>query len=293
MSYDVSQLTYLLNNPPPFPSHAYSGRGIVISGGGSYLPSTYIAIKSLRHFGCQLPIQLWHLGQRELPEVLCPLFKNLGVELIDSFEVQKKYPFKNLGGWQNKPFAIVHSPFKEVFSFDADNFALKDPTFLFDLPQFKKYGAIFWPDFISDEHQYWNIKPKAWDILNLTPQTDAELEAGQVLINKEMCWREIIGVLHMNENSEFYYEHCSYGDKDTYTFSWALCNREFYKIPHRPILLEDMIRVHFDPDRDGLFQHSRKWVFPTGKNPRIASYQHEDMSKEWLREFEAAFKALI
>src|SRR5205085_2739777 len=44
-------------------------RGIVICAGGPrYLPCAWVCIKMLRHVGCELPIEIWHLGPAELPD---------------------------------------------------------------------------------------------------------------------------------------------------------------------------------------------------------------------------------
>jgi len=53
---------------------------------------------------------------------------------------------------QNKQFplkalAILLSRFSHVLLLDADNFPVKDPSFLFDLPAYTETGALFWPDF--------------------------------------------------------------------------------------------------------------------------------------------------
>jgi hypothetical protein len=66
----------------------------------------------------------------------------------------------------------------------------------------------------------------------------------------------------------------------------ALTKDPYYVVPHRPKLLEDMVRIQFAPDGSELFQHSRKWVLPSEKNPTFTSYQRESDCKAWLREFE-------
>jgi hypothetical protein len=43
-----------------------------------------------------------------------------------------RFPHPSLGGWQLKPYSIVHCPFREVLFLDADNVPLRDPTFLFE-----------------------------------------------------------------------------------------------------------------------------------------------------------------
>jgi putative intracellular protease/amidase len=44
--------------------------GVVIPGGGAkYFPSAWVCVHMLRHLGCTLPVELWHLGPREVTEV--------------------------------------------------------------------------------------------------------------------------------------------------------------------------------------------------------------------------------
>jgi hypothetical protein len=291
MSYNVQSLVTLLANPPQCPD-AYQGRGIVICGGGSYLPSTYIAIQSLRSSGCKLPIQLWYLGTKELPPVLAQYFHALEVETVDALPFASQQGIANLTGWQAKPLSIVYSPFREVLSLDADNFALRNPEFLFDSNEFQVHGCMFWPDFYFEQQCAWTIKPAAWSLLGLEPRLGAELETGQLLIDKKRQWRSLMGAFHMNVHAEFYYQHCTYGDKDTYALTWALTNDPYYVIPHRPKLLEEMIRIQYAPDGSDLFQHSRKWVLPSQKNLTLPSYQRESDGMMWLREFEEIIRAL-
>lgn len=49
--------------------------------------------------------------------------------------------------FQIKAAAIINSSFKEVLYLDSDNLSATDPTFLFDTPEYKSTGALFWPDF--------------------------------------------------------------------------------------------------------------------------------------------------
>ncbi len=51
------------------PEGRFAGRGVVICGGGEkYLPSVYVLVRLLRHLRCRLPIEVWHLGNTEMPE---------------------------------------------------------------------------------------------------------------------------------------------------------------------------------------------------------------------------------
>lgn len=285
MTYTRETLDQYLRTLPPSPG-TFRGRGIVISAGAFYLISGFIAIRSLRAAGCDLPIQLWHLGAEELPEAVKPLFEKHGVECIDSHEVRKTSPMRALGGWQNKIFAIVNSPFEDVLSFDADNIALADPAPLFADPGYRAHGQIFWPDFRFDEASEWSIKRFAWEFLGLPPRVGAELETGQLLMHKTMSWEPLMLAFHMNEHPEFYYERCCHGDTGTYRLAWEYLGRRPYVIPKRPEMLEDLVRIQHAPDGGGLFQHSRKWLLPVARNGHLPTFRLEQECLAWLAEFE-------
>jgi hypothetical protein len=114
-----------------------------------------------------------------MPRAFRPVFERLGVELVDSLEVRPNQPFGVVAGWQNKPFALVHSKFEEVLFLDADNFCLRNPEFLFDEPRYQASGCAFWPDFEGKAGDVACIKPFAWEFLELPPQpVGIELESG-------------------------------------------------------------------------------------------------------------------
>lgn len=249
------------------------------------MPSAYVAVRSLRHAGCNLPIQLWHLGPEEMPGEIAAILAKLDVTCIDSFEIAKEHPFQNLKGWQNKIFSIVHCSFAEVLFFDADNFALQSPDSLFDLPVYQSTGTIFWPDFFVDVSEEWAIKPFAWEFLGLPARLGAELESGQLVVDKRKCWAALNLTRHMNERADFYYEKCTYGDKDTFTLAWAALNQPMYVVPHRPTMLPNRIRLQYGPDSSLLFQHARKWKLPPYKNRFMREYLMEDEALAWLMEF--------
>lgn len=192
---------------------------------------------------------------------------------------------RKLGGWQSKPFAITHSPFAEVLFLDADNLVLRDPSPLFDSPEYQRSGSLFWPDFKTVPSDYWAIRPFAWEFLELPPRIDAEIESGQLLINKPHCWRALQATLHMNNHSDFYYERCTYGDKDTFTLGWAVTATERSVVPSRPVFVGAQERIHFDLRGNELFQHCRKWALPVDKNPILPGYRLQKLCFEWLAEF--------
>jgi Mannosyltransferase putative len=130
----------------PYPAERFEGRGIVIPAGGvKYLTCAWVCIKMLRHLGCNLPVELWHLGTEEMDDDSRTLFSPLAATTIDARVIQQRYPVRILNGWEVKPFALLHCRFAEVLLLDADNVPIVDPTFLFDTPKFQRTGAIFWP----------------------------------------------------------------------------------------------------------------------------------------------------
>lgn len=60
------------------------GKGIVIYGGGvRYFANAWISISLLRELGCKLPIELWHLGEREIDSHMRGLLEPMGVTTRD------------------------------------------------------------------------------------------------------------------------------------------------------------------------------------------------------------------
>jgi len=286
MEYDLNQLKEILNRHPVYPDY-FSGRGIVIVGGGATLPSAYIAVRSLRYHDCSLPIQMWHLGSSELPSAWRRNFEIFGVEFVDTYEISKVLPGNPKGPWPAKPFALMYSPYAEVLLLDADNMALCDPTFLFDNEEYREMGAMFWPDFIPENGDFWAIKESTWALLGLPVRFAAELETGQIIVNKALTWKELNITMHMNEHCEYYYNGLSHGDTATFLFSWMLCSSKMFVVPHRPqmtIPSDWKVRIQFAPDGQPLFQHSRKWSMPVTNNPRVSEFIDEELCFSWLSE---------
>jgi len=209
----------------PYPG-GYDGSGIVIpAGGASYFTNAWVCIKMLRHLGCGLPIQLWHLGRREMDERMRAIVGPLNVECVDAKIVKKAHPARILNGWEVKPYAIIHSPFKEVLLLDADNVCVTNPEFLFDASQYHETGAIFWPDWgrLGPDRQIWNI-------CGVESRDVPGFESGQIVIDKQKCWEPLLLAMWYNEYSDFYYRHI-HGDKETYHMAFRKLGRPYSMIP--------------------------------------------------------------
>jgi alpha 1,2-mannosyltransferase len=203
-----------------YPKKKFNGRGIVFTAGGvGYLTCVFVSISLLRKKGCTLPIEVWYKGN-EISSEAINQFQHLQVDFRDFNQIEKVI----LTGYSLKPLAIIYSSFKEVLFLDADNNCVTDPEFLFSINAFKEYGAVFWPD-------YWHTSKKnsIWSIIKNKEYDLPEQESGQILLDKEKCWKELQLCLHFNRLSKFYYK-ILLGDKDTFKFAWHALKSKFHMV---------------------------------------------------------------
>ena len=275
---------------PPYPAERFNGRGIVICGGGSkYFTSAWVCINRLRRAGCELPIQLWHLGKKEMTREMRQLVAPLDVECVDAASMRKKFPARRLGGWELKPYAIVHSPFREVLLIDADNVPVMNPEFFFETPQFHRTGAIFWPDFpraISEKGR------AVWRSCGLRVPREPEFETGQIVVDKARCWTALNLCLWFNENSDFYYQHV-YGDKETFHLAFRKLRTSYALIP-KPIHRLDSTMCQHDFEGRRVFQHRNmdKWDLFL-RNKRIEDFWFENECRGHVEQLRRRWHGMI
>src|SRR5579875_1680290 len=265
-----------LENVPAYPAVRYRGRGIVLPGGGQkYLPSVYVNVRLLRHLGCNLPIQLWHFGWLELDLTIRRLLTPYGVEFINARDIAEQFPCRILGGWELKPFAILHSRFQEVLLLDADSMPVSNPDWIFDTPEYRQRGAWFTPD------QPGPLPKRTWDIFGIPYRTEQAFESGQMVINKEICWRELNLTCHYNEHSDFYY-HIVHGDKDTFHMAWRKLGTEYAIVGHdAEVVVHSFLQRWFD-DRPVFFHRTGdKWRLEGNRRYCLI---HEELALSWLAE---------
>lgn len=267
-----------------FPEDRFDGRGIVICAGGARMfTCAWICIGMLRRLGCTLPVEVWHLGSEEMGPPMRGLLAELGAETIDAHEVAKHHAVRTLGGWELKPYALLHSRFREALLLDADNVPVKDPAGLFDDPEFRETGAMFWPDLLRLSRSN-----AIWAIAGLEARDSGSFESGQLLLDKSRCWRALSLAHWMNQRSEDFYG-ILHGDKDTFLIAWLLLGQPYHLVPHQPKQLEATI-CQRGSDGSILFQHRNgaKWVM-RGINPTIEGFRLEadcfallaDLEEKW------------
>ena len=275
------------------PPEGLSGRGIVICGGGQrYFTCAWICIQMLRELGCTLPIELWYLGPMEMDARMKSLVAPYGVVCRDGRIHRKDSQGKpklrsTLGGFELKPYAILHSSFREVLFLDADNVPVRNPEYLFELPEYQEEGAIFWPD-------YGRLSPRReiWNICGVSYRDESEFESGQIVVDKLRCWEALQLTLWYNEHSDFFYKYI-HGDKDTFHMAFRKVGKP-YAMPSVPIHPLEYTMCQHDFKGNRVFQHRNlaKWILRQ-PNLRIHDFWYEDRCLEYLKELEQKWNGRI
>ena len=243
----------------PYPKGKFAGQGIVICAGGPVLfTNAFVLVHVLRNaLHCQLPIEVWHFGKPELSRRMAILLHRMDVRTVDATDELAKHPAAILDGWQLKAYALMWSTFAQTLLLDADIVPTRDPACAFEWREFKKTGAVLWPDLVDLV-----AASPIWGVCGLKPRTVPSIESGQVLIDKAKCWPALQATLHLNECAEHYYRFV-YGDKDTWQLGFLLTDSPYALIPERP--LADGSWCFYQRDFDGriIFQHRTraKWRY--------------------------------
>lgn len=172
------------------------------AGGVSYTTNAYLAVRLLRHCGCQLSVEIWYKDQSEVDERSVALFDDFAVTFRSAYDTANRVNLPAPSGWALKPFAILHSAFDEILYLDSDNFVVKDPTYLFDTEEYAATGAVFWPD-VRRSSPY----NRVWEMLGLYPRDEWEFESGQILLKKSDFMEPLRFALQMNYDADRYYQH--------------------------------------------------------------------------------------
>lgn len=209
-------------NAPKGPDRWEHDRGIVICGGGwRFFASIYVTVRQIRAHGCDLPIQVWYLGDRgefdiRMARALDPY--GVGWMCANSWQRSRSIPRRILGGWEMKPFAALHAPFKEVICLDADSYPVYNPEVFMAHPEYMRVGASFWPDQQKLEHGQWERFGLPW-------HDEQAFESGQYIVDKSRHYKALWLTDWMNDYSDYVYKHI-YGDKDTFHLAWRKAGHE-------------------------------------------------------------------
>lgn len=241
-------------------------KGIVICGGGKYLPSLYVSVKGLRYFNCNLPISIFHYGNKEISFLQKKYFKELNVNFFDVLEMKKKYPFRKLNSYSIKIFSLCYSNYENILLLDADNCVLKNPDFIFNSNEYNKHNCIFFKDafHLENEKKYY-LNEDVCKNFNLKFEKQESIDSGQIYINKIKKSKELQLVKWWNEFNDYSYK-ILWGDKDLYLLSFKQLNSDYFINKYEPI--RDNGLLQFDLNGNLLFSHRCGEIakFKNGKN---------------------------
>ena len=272
----------------------HAGRGIVTSVFDEMFPAAWVLFCELKRLGVSLPVEAFH-RKDELSPKNAALLQSLGLDLRLRLLAD---PVKN---YAIKPCSIWRASFREVLWLDCDSYPIRDPSFLFDDPEYRAKGSLFWRDVGgTDRAVLWHASSEIWPLFNVPVNDAEEFETGQMLIDKERCWAELGLTMHFNELP---YRSAVWGDKDTFRLAWQNLAAARKKAPPAADYLRDSARVPygfmpFGPfhmgranfkhkwgggtvmvqrDRDGaaLFNHRNFEKFTLGDNPFNADIANE------------------
>ncbi|KAG2777712.1 hypothetical protein JG687_00005031 [Phytophthora cactorum] len=260
---------FMLPNIAPKPSHQQVPRdGIVMVVYPKLLASAYATLRALRELlGCRLPIELWFRPQemKFFPEAFTQLQEW-------SSRNNGSITFREIGepgvtGFATKVFAIYHSFFERLLFLDADNVPVRDPTFLFESPEFRENGAVFWPDFWHPGKTIFNIQPHSliWELLDLPFISMFEQESGQLLVDRRRhaAPLELVKFYTFHRPNHFDKMKLAHGDKDLFRFAWLKLGAKFHMIESPPAVAGKVVNESFcgmtmvqhDAQGDVLFLH--------------------------------------
>lgn len=156
--------------------------------------------------------------------------------------------------------------FDSVMFMDTDNFALRDPSYLFDTPEFKKTGALFWPDYWSPGNTIFNLGKSSfvWELTGLPFVDMFEQESGQIVIDRRRHAAALdILMFYARPDNIMYRYGAVYGDKDLFRLAWMRAGKPFHMIEHPPgwagqvkaVGFCGLTMVQYGPEGNVLFLH--------------------------------------
>ena len=216
------------------------------------------------------------------------LLGELEVTCIDGLAIDSNMPRDTIDGWRLKALALTWSSFSKVLLLDADQVPTRDPSEVFNWPEFIRTGAVLWPDVLDIDQQN-----PIWSLCGLASDGRRSIESGQLLIDKERHWRAVQIALRLNEEAHEVYK-LVYGDKDTFLLGFLIAESDFSFIGTGPGI--DINRCFYQHDFDGqvLFQHrtGAKWRY-SGSQDVLGAFQKDDECAAALESLRHKWNGLI
>lgn len=215
------------------PSTRAPSNGVLMIIYDKVLPSAYATIRMLRVQGCDLPVELWYRPDEMSMDnpIVHKLLADYNVRMRPIFD-------KRARGFHVKPYAVYYSNFDNVLLLDADNLPAKDPTYLFEEPEFLKTGAIFWPDYWQPPNSLFQLTNTSllWQLSGVSYVDMFEQESGQVLIDRRKSKKALDKLMYYSTHEPRMMEnlHLIWGDKDLFRLAWLNASQPFHFITYPP-----------------------------------------------------------
>ncbi|ETI55291.1 hypothetical protein F441_01997 [Phytophthora nicotianae CJ01A1] len=268
-------------------------RGIVMVVYPALVASAYSTIRLLRDvLGCELPIEIWFSPDemRKTPGSLKPLQtlnENTTTGNLTLREINTNgRPIR----FEAKIYAIYHSNFEQVLFLDADNAPVRDPTSLFETPEFVKMGAIFWPDYWHPQNTmfYINSESLVWQLLDMPFVDMFEQESGQILIDRRRhaAPLHLVSFYAFHRPNYFQLQRLAWGDKDLFRFAWLKLEVPFFMIQTPPSIAGTVIgwsfcgmtMVQHDTKGEVLFLHRNQRKLMGKLHPKLSEALDKKLS---------------
>lgn len=254
-------------------------RGIIISGGGKYLPSAYITSRAVRHQDVDIPVELWYNGAEEYDVRYEKALQPFNVRLVDASRVA---PYRYLQKYAIKSFAVRHCDFEEVLHLDADSYPVDD------LKKLWGHEAVFWHDFEHGDVWY---HPELFHVKPVSPNA---WEPGQYLVNRRKCW-DILNLAYFYDQHSDYTWAYGFGDTGTWRAAWDYFGKSPTFFSERPEWAGLAYFQHGPDGKTPMFVHRCRdkfrvedSVFYTRQNTEKNTYHEqlplEKQCFEWLEE---------
>lgn len=245
---------------------AAGGRGIVITVGDHQIAYVLTSIKTFRELGCNLPVEVFFLGDGDLressrealarlPEVITRDLSRMVIDdgwtlkgkLVQAFvspDLDHRLTLA-LAGWAAKPMALLLSSFREAILIDADVLFFVDPATLLSDPEYLRFGALFFRDRLFDPTDRADFvtealpQPLSQNILQSNrwwAGTSLHMqESGVVVVDK---WRHFVALLLAtrlngpdrdgNDAGKTGVYQMMHGDKETFWLAWEMAGDTDY-----------------------------------------------------------------
>ena len=205
---------------PAYPADGYSGRGVVLTGGGvKHFGGAVVVFATLRKQGCTLPGELW-VTAAEREDMPAAVVGALETQLGAAVRVLPASGKGELGGYAAKTGTLMLSSFREVLFIDSDNVPITNACDLFEDDAYKQTGAMLWPDFWPA-----SAAPELQTITGTKTLLNSTHETGQMVFDKQRVWRPLMVAAYFNMlGPGLYYklftDYVGEGDKETFAHAF-------------------------------------------------------------------------